>query len=71
MKTRPFRETAIALQAARLVLAGGDLPTFLAKLVKRIQSLEFIDLAKLLPDNIELMRRADSELIQGQRQLIN
>ena len=46
-------------------------PLILAKLVKRIHSLEFINFAELLPDNIELMRRADSELTQGQRQLIN
>ena len=44
-------------------------PPIPAKLVKRIQSLEFIDLTELLPDNMGLMQRADSEPTQGQWQL--
>jgi hypothetical protein len=50
-------------------MLGETFPPITEKLVRKIQSEEYVDLAELLPDNMELMRRAnDQPSAQGQRQ---
>ena len=51
---------------------GETFPPIPEKLVTKIQSEEYVELAELLPDNVEVLRKADTQPSaqgQGQRQL--
>ena len=56
-----------ALQSSWFSL-GEAFPPIPEKLVRHIQSLDYVDLAELLPDNMELQRLADTESRQGSGQ---
>ena len=47
---------------------GEAFPSIPEKLVRRIQSLDYVDLAELLPDNMELQRLVDTESRHGSGQ---
>ena len=66
------RQPGVKPEVIRVLLTGRDLSPIPGKLVKKIQAEEYVDLSELLPDNVELLRRAEAEpstQVQGQRQI--
>ena len=72
-RTAPWAGNPVSSQrSSEFFSLGETFPPIPGKLVKKIQAEEYVDLSELLPDNVELLRRAEAEpstQVQGQRQL--
>ena len=70
--TAPWAGSPVSSQRSSEFSLGETFPPIPGILVKKIQAKEYVDLSELLPDNVELLRRAEVEpstQVQGQRQL--
>ena len=59
--TAPWAGSPVSSQRPSEFLPRETFPPIPGKLVKNIQAEEYVDLSELLPDNVELLRRAEAE----------